>query len=192
MFQFTHPMRGATLMVWAFVIPFLNFDSRTSYKVRHCLFSYCLQFTDFDSRTLYGCDFEPSDKVVGNVISIHAPIQDATGMPEAILPFTIFRFTYPYRVRHQFTIHMGLQIDFNSRTRVECDVASCKSGRVSQDFNSRTRVECDLNCFKVTGLLVDFNSRTSYNVRQQIRPLKDQPDLLFPLLSPNSSAIASA
>ena len=174
MFQFTHPMRGATLMVWAFVIPFLNFDSRTSYKVRHCLFSYCLQFTDFDSRTLYGCDFEPSDKVVGNVISIHAPIQDATGMPEAILPFTIFRFTYPYRVRHQFTIHMGLQIDFNSRTsyNVRQRIRPLKSNQICH-FHYYPQIQAQLPAPKFTdNAFYSFSSanRTAFFVHYRFAP----------------------
>ena len=60
--------------------------------------------------------------------------------------FSPFQLTHSRGVRPCFHMLLHQQMNFNSRTHVECDAFPFRTTFSLSNFNSRTHVECDYDC----------------------------------------------
>ncbi len=147
MFQFTHPVRGATF-------------------VSNDLFEIALVSIHAPRA---GCDDAEASSLSGIIVSIHAPRAgcDTVCLNLSAL-ITKFQFTHPVRgATHVIINQRMISKCFNSRTpcgvRLSCLVATACQNHVSIHA---PRAGCDADSEYCSSTVLRFNSRTPCGVRR--------------------------
>ena len=85
-------------------------------------------------------------KDLPRIISTHALTWSATCVKSKNTRLRLFQLTHSRGVRPCFHMLLHQQMNFNSRTHVECDAFPFRTTFSLSNFNSRTHVECDYDC----------------------------------------------
>ena len=114
----------------------------------------------FNPRTCTRCDSSFAPSAIFLIVSIHAPVRDATLTSKDFRSFFVFQSTHLYEMRPLQAIPKTPMPKFQSTHLYEMRLYSTGLNMNRQCFNPRTCTRCDFHVDNSFGNLISFNPRT--------------------------------